>query len=160
MNNRQFPYEIRWAHAEEWDAAMQLAWRTFMRFEAKDYSNEGIRNFKDFISGRELYRSFIKGKYQMMVALDKQKIIGMISVRNETHISLLFVDEQYHKQGVGRQMLLAMGKYIKEEVGEEFLTVRAAPYAVGFYHKLGFFDTCFEQEVGGIRATPMKLILS
>lgn len=159
MDNSIFPYEIRWAHVEEWEPAMQLAWRTFMQFEAKDYSREGVRNFKDFISGRELYRSFVKGTYQMMVALDKKKIIGMISVRNENHISLLFVDEQYHKRGIGKQMISAMCNYLKEEMGKSFLTVRAAPYAIEFYHKLGFCDTSFEQEVAGIRSTPMKMML-
>lgn len=159
MEDFQFPYEIRWAHAEEWEPAMQLAWRTFMRFEARDYTLEGIRNFKDFINGRELYRSFVKGKYQMMVALDRKKIVGMISVRNENFISLLFVDEKYHYRGIGKEMLLSMCRYLKEEMGESCLTVRAAPYAIGFYHKLGFCDTSFEQEVAGIRATPMKLVL-
>ena len=159
MEQTLFPFEIRWAHLEEWEPAMHMAWRTFMKFEAKDYSREGIRNFKDFISGRELYRSFVKGSYQMMVALDKKKVIGMISVRNRNYISLLFVDEKYHKMGIGKQMILRICKYLKEEMGESFLTVRAAPYAVDFYHKLGFSDTSFEQEVAGIRATPMKMML-
>lgn len=159
MEEKSFPYEIRWAYTEEWEEAMRLAWRTFMKFEAKDYSVEGIRNFRSFISGGELRRSFLAGKYQMMVALDRKKIIGMISVRNENFISLLFVDACYHNQGVGKGLLTAMCKYLKEEMGESFLTVRSAPYAVEFYHKLGFCDTSFEQVVAGIRTTPMKLVL-
>ena len=29
---------VRPAYREEWDDAMALAWRTFMRFEAQDYT--------------------------------------------------------------------------------------------------------------------------
>ena len=41
---------VRPAYREEWDDAMALAWRTFMRFEAQDYTQEGIKSFQDFIT--------------------------------------------------------------------------------------------------------------
>ena len=31
------PYEIRCAYGDEWQDAMGLAWRTFLKFEAGDY---------------------------------------------------------------------------------------------------------------------------
>ena len=34
---------IRPARREEWDDAMALAWRTFMKFEAEDYTDKGIK---------------------------------------------------------------------------------------------------------------------
>lgn len=159
MDEIKVPYEIRWARAEEWEPAMAMVWKTFMRFDASDYTVEGIRNFHEFIRGAQLYHSFLEGNYQMMVALEQQKIVGMISVRNRNHISLLFVDEKYHKNGIGRELIHAMCKYLKKEVGTDFLTVRAAPYAKQFYLKLGFFCISIEQEIAGIRTTLMKKML-
>ena len=39
---RQIPYQIRNAYRDEWDDAMTLAWKTFMKFEADIYTDEGI----------------------------------------------------------------------------------------------------------------------
>lgn len=147
---------VRSAYRDEWDDAMALAWRTFMRFEADDYSTEGIKSFQDFITDTTLYRMFVIGAYQLFCALDGKKLVGMISLRNETHISLLFVDASYHKKGVGRALIEHVGKYVLLEEGFHRLTVNAAPYAVGFYHKLGFHDTDTEKINDGIRYTPME----
>ena len=37
-------FEIRFAHKEDWEDAMGLAWKTFLEFEAGDYAPEGIRS--------------------------------------------------------------------------------------------------------------------
>lgn len=152
-------YIIRPAYRNEWEDAMALAWKTFMQFEAADYTKEGIESFKNFISDNFLYRMFTLGAYQLFCAFDGEKMIGMISLRNETHISLLFVDEKYHRQGVGRALIKYLSDYLLNEIGKNFLTVNGAPYAVGFYHHCGFVDQGPEETNDGIRYTPMKLML-
>ena len=151
---------VRPAYREEWDDAMALAWRTFLKFEASDYTLDGIQSFKDFITDSVLYRMFVMGSYQLFCAYDKDKLIGMISLRNETHISLLFVDEDYHMRGVGRMLMKYLCDYVLKEEGYNKLTVNAAPYAIGFYHKLGFYDTGDPQISEGITYTPMELIIN
>ena len=151
-------YEYRWAKVDEWIPAMDMVWRTFLKFEGDEYSEEGIRNFYDFITDTELYRAFLDGRYQMMVALDGEKIIGAASVRNRNHLSLLFVDEMYHRQGVGQTLMERMCHYLQYEVGEKFMSLKAAPYAVAFYQKIGFRVLGAEQEYSGIRVTPMERV--
>lgn len=151
--------KIRWAMQTDWEPAMQMIWKTFMKFEACDYTQEGIDNFKDFITNGQIYRMFKEGTYLMMVALHENELIGAISVRNRNHISLLFVDEAYHKQGVGRQLMNMMSSYLKHTKNEIFISVKAAPYAVGFYRKLGFRICEPEQELAGIRVTSMEKFL-
>lgn len=152
-------YQIRSAYRNEWQDAMVLAWKTFLRFEADVYTPEGVRNFQDFITDSTLYRMFVMGTYQMFVALDLDKIVGMITLRSPAHISLLFVDEKYHRRGIGRALMNYLSNYLLTEVGAVRVTVNASPYGVEFYHKLGFRDLRPEEKRDGIIYTPMEFIL-
>ena len=156
MNNAAFPYEVRWAKAEEWTLTMNMIWKTFLKFEGDVYSSEGIRNFLDFITDEELFASFLRGNYLLMIALDERKVIGAASVRDRNHLSLLFVDEKYHRRGVGRALLDKMCRYLQQEQGESYMTVKAAPFAVKFYERLGFVTTGPEEHYSGIQVTPME----
>lgn len=152
-------YQIRSAYRNEWQDAMVLAWKTFLRFEADVYTPEGVRNFQDFITDSTLYRMFVMGTYQMFVALDLDRIVGMITLRSPAHISLLFVDEKYHRRGIGRALMNYLSNYLLTEVGAVRVTVNASPYGVEFYHKLGFRDLRPEEKRDGIIYTPMEFIL-
>lgn len=152
-------YSIRVACEKDWEEAMELAWRTFLKFEAKDYKPEGIESFQDFICDQWLKKMFLKGEYLMLLAMEEEKIIGLITLRNGYHISLLFVDGEYHRQGVGSALIGALESYLLKETKIRYLTVNSAPYAVEFYHKIGFRDLAEEQEQEGILYTPMRLEL-
>lgn len=158
-NGNRRSYEIRWAEDSEWYPAMNMIWRTFLRFEGNDYSREGIRNFYDFITDDDLHQLFLQGKYQMLVALCDGEVIGSASVRNGNHLSLLFVDERFHRMGVGSALLSKLCDYLKYEAGERYMSLQAAPYAVNFYKKLGFHVVLPEQEYSGIVVTGMEKIL-
>ncbi len=155
----QVLYPIRSAYRDDWDDAMALAWKTFMQFEADVYTAEGVRNFEDFITDTTLHRMFIMGVYQMFVALDRKQIVGMLTLRNTSHISLLFVDEKYHRRGIGRALIGYLQEYLLSETSISKITVNAAPYGVAFYHKLGFRDLRPEEEKDGIKYTPMEFVL-
>lgn len=155
----ELPYEIRFVSGDEWEEAMELAWKTFLEFEGDIYPPEGIRSFEDFITDSTLKRMFIMGAYQVMAAYDHEKMVGMISLRNEIHISLLFVDRYYHRRGIGRALILRLSKYVKEEIGKSQITVNASPYGVDFYHRLGFRDVGPQKQQDGIIFTPMLLTI-
>lgn len=148
--------QIRRANIYDWDEAITLAWRTFLKFEAKEYGQEGVKSFRDFLSDSLLHRMFLKGEYPMFIALDGEKQAGMISLRNKRHISLLFVEEGHHHRGIGRALIECMEKYIRNEYQERTITVNAAPYAIGFYHQIGFEDVAPQLTKDGIIYTPME----
>lgn len=152
-------YQIRSAYRDEWQDAMALAWKTFLRFEADVYSPQGVKNFENFITDSTLYRMFVMGAYQLFVAVEGSKIVGMITLRELSHISLLFVDEAYHRQGIGRRLIGYLADYLRMEVGAWRMTVNSSPYGVGFYHKMGFRDIRPEEMKDGIIYTPMEFIL-
>lgn len=146
---------IRTILENEWEDAMRLAWDTFILFEAPEYSKEGIQSFKNFVKDPILKTLYLEGKYKVLAAFDKDIMVGIVGVRNETHISLLFVDSEYHRRGIASELLKQMFYNTFREYGKREMTVNSSPYAVGFYHKIGFSDTNIEQTTDGIRYTPM-----
>lgn len=155
--SKELPYEIRFVTSDEWEEAIGLAWKTFLEFEGDVYPPEGVRSFEDFITDSALKKMFVMGSYQVMGAFLGGKIVGMISLRNKTHISLLFVDKYYHRRGIGRALVSSLFSYVKAEEGQNRITVNASPYGVDFYHRLGFRDIEPEKQQDGIIFTPMFL---
>ncbi len=150
---------IRNAYQDEWTDIIALVWKVFLEFEASDYEEEGVESFRNFITDNSLFRMYKAGSYQVMVALYENTIIGMIGLRNNTHISLLFVDPSFHRRGVGRRLIEFARHYLLTEYGADQMTVNASPYGIKFYETLGFRATGVEATSEGIRYTPMIFYL-
>ena len=133
---------------KEMNEALNLVWEVFLKYEAPDYNEEGINEFKktienkDWIKERDFY-----GAYD-----ENNRILGVIATKDKTHIALFFVDGQYHKKGIGRKLY----EKVKSLNEKGFFTVNSSPYAVEVYQHLGFQKTDKEQTVDGLRFTPMK----
>lgn len=158
MRKMQCPCEVRWAKKEEWGPAMDMIWRTFLQYEGKEYPRERVRNFFDFIAGRELYDAFLRGEYLLMVALDGGRIVGAGSLRDGNYLSLLFVEEASHHRGIGSLILRKLCDYLRLEAGEKRMSLEAASMAVDFYRKQGFQIVRPETELAGIRLTSMEKV--
>ena len=141
----------------DWEDAMELAWRTFLKFEAPEYGKEGTDNFLNLISGEQLFKMFLNGDYPMVVARYGKKLTGMATVRTGNHISLLFTDAAFHRQGIGRGLLMRLQAIIYERTGSYRMTVNAAPYAIGFYEALGFTKYEDLKRADGITFQPMEI---
>lgn len=148
--------EVRWAKKEEWSTAMTMVWKTFLTFEAPEYGKTGTREFFEFITDDGLHERFEKGLYQVAVAVKDGRIIGVGSLRNVRRLSLLFADTDYIRMGIGSKVLEFLCDYLRDEAGETVITVKAAPSAVGFYKKVGFFMTGALEHYGGISVYPME----
>ncbi|MBR1471508.1 MAG: GNAT family N-acetyltransferase [Lachnospiraceae bacterium] len=161
---------------EDWEPAMALAWRVFSKYDAKDYTREGSESFLRFISDNILKRMFLLGRYRMYVAKDGDAVVGMITLREHNHISLLFIDARYQHCGIGRALIGCVMDYLcgrevlpldneeqkildllYEKDDGDFCTVKSAPYALGFYQKLGFVQQGDAEENEGIISIPMRL---
>ena len=155
--NRDF--DIRFIEKSEWEEAMAMVYRTFLEFDAHMFTQEGIDNFREFISDTALKHMFENGNFQVIGAYDGRKLIGIIALRENRHISLLFVEKDYHRLGVGRKLVQELSDYAYNKLHETLLTVNASPYATEFYHRLGFLDISPSVSTDGIIFTPMKYIL-
>lgn len=157
MNADELRYIIRPALLQEWEVAMLLAWKTFVKYDAVDYTKEGVQNFADFISDEKLHQLFLDGKYEMFVAISNNTIIGLITLRDKSHISLLFVKEQYHRNGIGRGLVMKVRQHVLKKYGIPYITVNSAPYGIDFYHSIGFIDVGEKRVRRGITVAPMRL---
>ena len=151
--------EIRHLKKQDWDIAMQLAWDTFLVYEAPEYDPAGVKHFHEFVKGDELRNMFMLGEYRAWGAYDDDDIVrGILGIRKHWHISLLFVEPTLHHQGIASNLLKQAFLEAAEERVEE-MTVFSSPYATGFYHKMGFVDMDHEKTTDGIRYTPMRIEL-
>ena len=133
---------------DELNNAIELVWQVFLEFEAPDYTEEGVKEFKKTIDDKNwISERVFYGAYN-----DSNELLGVIATKNTTHIALFFVDDKYHKNGIGRSLFqMALSKCPSHR-----MTVNSSPYAVPIYHKLGFADIDIEQVVNGLRFTPME----
>ncbi len=139
--------EVRKISNSRIDYAVDLIWTTFLQFEAPDYSDEGVNSFKKFIEDENTIK-----KLEVFGAYEGDKLTGVIAVNeNRSHICCFFVKAEYQRQGIGRMLW----EYLLSSSRNLVFTVNSSPYAVPFYHKLGFVDIDVEQLTDGIRYTPM-----
>ena len=134
--------------------ALELVWNVFKEFEAPNYTEGGIKEFKKFISYETIITGINKKELQFWVYFDNNKIVGLIATREVDHICLLFVDKEYHKRGIARDLFF-MVKNICENKKKTSITVNSSLYAVEFYHKIGFIDTDKLKCINGIKFIPM-----
>ena len=137
--------------------ALTLVDEMFSDFVGADYSERGNNIFKNGL--KSIYDEFPSGliseRKKIWVCYQNGKIIGVIATKDISHISLMFVDSQYHKKGVARYMFNHVLNEVKKNDGINQITVNSSPYAVKAYESLGFVKTSEQQEKDGIIFTPM-----
>lgn len=130
------------------EQAYSLVMKTFLQYEAPDYSAEGVETFRKSVIDNEAYQK----ELVLYGAYDDNHLLGIIATRsNGNHIALFFVDGMYQKQGIGKKLFQA----VVNNSSADKITVNSSPYAVEVYHHLGFVDTAKEQVTDGMRYTPM-----
>lgn len=130
-------------------SATQLVWKTFLEYEAPDYSKQGVETFRKSVIDNPSYL----GNVVAYGAFDGEKLCGIIATRKEgSHIALFFVDKDYQQRGIGKSLF----EKVKEDCTNGYITVNSSPYAVKIYSELGFKKTDTEQVEDGLRFTPMK----
>lgn len=135
--------------------ALDLVWSVFQEFEVPDYSEEGIEEFRKFISYDSIVEKLDKRDLSFWGCIDNNDLAGVIATRGVNHISMLFVKKEYHRRSIARSLFQTVIEVCKKQDNISKITVNSSPYAVEVYHRLGFIDIDKEQTVNGIRFTPM-----
>jgi GNAT superfamily N-acetyltransferase len=90
----------------------------------------------------------------MYVALNGDKIIGLVNERGNGHISMLFIDAAYHRQGIATELMKRLVCKLMLS-GFDRITVNSSPYGLPFYLHFGFIPTDKERKEAGFVFTPM-----
>lgn len=156
-------YLIRKINSSEVEEALALALEVFMQFEAPEYKPEGVETFKrDLIENERFIADCKQGICPIYAAFDGDRIVGIMGMRSsKTHINLVFTKKEYHHQGIAT----AIFQYLIEDLRKENpslkeITLNSSPYGKCFYLHIGFIPLSEEQEIDGIRFTPMKYVIS
>lgn len=154
---------IRRIEGHEVESAMALALEVFMQFEAPEYPPEGVETFKkDIVENPEYLENARKGLCPIYGAFDGDQIVALMGMRsNKTHINLVFTKKSYHRRGIARAIFhYLLSDVRKENPALEALTLNSSPYGLPFYLAIGFVPLSGEQEMNGIRFTPMKYTIN
>ena len=137
-----------------------LVTRVFNEFVAPLYSQEGNREFMEYVQPDLLLRRSQAGHF-VLVAAAHGEVVGMIEVRNYDHICLLFVDKRLQRHGIAKVLVReALESCLSHRPDLREITVNSSPNSVQTYERLGFRQMWPEQVVNGIRFTAMALDLA
>lgn len=150
-------YEIRRLTLEELPAAMELAWDTFLRFEAPDYGPEGVESFRrTLIENEDFLAKCRSGENRMWGAFDGKKLVSLNGMRGESHICLVFTHHAYHRKGIATALFRRVIDDVRKENPQlKKITLNSSPYGLPFYLHMGLYPTDVEKTIDGIRFTPM-----
>jgi len=96
MNKEVVIREIR--KGEE-TKACQLVIECFNEFVAPDYGDEGVNEFLKYVNPDWMQERLEHGNFAFVAVVD-DLITGVIEVRSNNHISLLFVRKEYQGRGI------------------------------------------------------------
>ena len=153
---------IRKITSNEVEDAMRLALEVFMQFEAPDYHPSGVETFKrDIVENPEYLEKARQGACPIYGAFDGNSIVALIGMRSDgKHINLAFTKKEYHRRGIATAIFhYLLNDILKENPALDALTLNSSPYGLPFYLALGFIPLSEEQEINGIKFTPMKYVV-
>ena len=150
---------IRKITSDEVEHAMKLALEVFMEFEAPEYPPEGVETFKrDIVENSEYLENARQGLCPIYGAFDGERLVALMGMRSsKTHINLVFTKKEYHRRGIARAIFAYLLKDILQENPDlKEITLHSSPYGLPFYLAVGFIPLSGEQQINGVRFTPMK----
>ena len=149
--------QIRPVRSDEYQEVSNLVLEVFDRDVAPLYIPEGIEVFHSYARG-EAMRERAGTGHVILVAELEGKLVGAAEVRDFSHISLLFVDRQSQRNGIGRMLLMEVLRMCRaHNPALKAMTVNSSPNAVEAYERLGFRATSTLQRKDGIDFLPMVI---
>lgn len=137
-----------------------LVVRSFNEFIAPGFTEQGLEEFFRYVNARALHKRSREG-YLVILAEADGKIAGILEIKELRHLSMLYVDKQFHRKGIARELVyLGLDHIRSNSPAAKQVTVNSSTYARPFYEDMGFRKTEEEKTIHGILHVPMSLNLS
>lgn len=117
------------------------------------------RWFAESITPYAISKCISDKQYNYLVALCEGVLVGVIAVRDNTHIHHLFVAPSFHRCGVATQLWQRARSDALSAGNQEGFSVRSSEYAVAVYERFGFHVVGQRGEKDGMVFVPMRLVL-
>jgi GNAT superfamily N-acetyltransferase len=143
---------IRAATVDDAERISELIVTLGSKYITPGFSAEGRRRFLSDHTQVSI-TSRIMGEYQYHVAESEDELVGVVGMRNPSHLYHLFVDDRYQRQGLGRRLW----EHAKTAAGNPALvTVNSSLNAVAVYEHLGFVVAGPTRNVYEVLFVPMR----
>lgn len=140
--------------------ALELVWQVFLICDSEDYEELGVKTFQHFIRYENMEEMMDSGELVFFGAYDSNRLVGVIAMRSGFHISLLFVDCEYQRQGVAKRLVRRASAFcIERNPMLRYITVNASPHGLPAYLAMGFEPLSEELKKEGMRYTLMRIPL-
>jgi GNAT superfamily N-acetyltransferase len=135
----------------------QLIKKVYDEFVSIDYAEEGNNFFYDWIQPSKIAERQLT-QINIWLAFAGKILVGMIEIRENKFISLLFVDKEYQGQGIAKMLFdESLKEMIQRDPKLNIFYVHASPYSIPIYKKMGFIGPDIMREENGIKYMPMEL---
>lgn len=138
--------KIRKFTEKDAEEASRLIRRAVKEVNSEVYPEDVVKNLYDFFSSDYLVE--MAKEDDLILAVEEKKILGTARLK-QNRIQTVFVDPNYHRQGIGTALMNSLENLALKR-GIQTIKLSAAINAIGFYKKLGYTDTKerFEDELG------------
>lgn len=124
-----------------------------------DFEDDGLSFFLTAVKSTSI-KEYMEQGFAYWVAEIDSEVVGVVAIKDVSHIFHLFVDKAHHKKGIAKQLWQEVLKYSLANDSNGIFTLNSTSYALPVYQNWGFVTTDEEQIRHGIRFTPMKLVVS
>jgi GNAT superfamily N-acetyltransferase len=136
----------------------KLVERVFTQSEARDFPQESISKFLSYANPVRMAERVAQDLSFVLVAVTEEEPVGMIEVRNYSHVALLFVNDDHQRRGLASQLIETAISICREKnAALRRITVNASPSGLPVYARWGFHPIGEELEMDGVHYTYMAL---
>ena len=151
--------EIRAATSRDAESISKLVHQLSAKYIAHEFTAEGREALLNSMTPAAIEK-YMQSGFRYHVAEVGSQLVGVVGVRDNSHLYHLFVAESYQRQGVATGLWqLAMQACLDEGNPGEF-TVNSSNYAQKVYETLGFVAQSGPQDKNGVIFIPMKLTIN
>jgi GNAT superfamily N-acetyltransferase len=150
--------KIRKATPDDSGQISKLLCELTAKFIAKEFSAYGRQLLLDAMKPDVIAKNIQSGYRYHIAEIDGQ-LVGVVAVRDNSHLFHFFVAEQYQRQGIAKQLWNTAMRVCDEEGNPGEYTVNSSRYALDVYKALGFVTDAAVQQKNGVVYYPMKLSL-
>jgi GNAT superfamily N-acetyltransferase len=144
--------EVRRFRLEEAGSVSALVQGVFDEHVAATFDPEGVAEMHRHVSPAAIARR--AETHDTFVAWQGAQPVGVIEVRDQDHVSMLFVETSHMGLGIATA-LLARAVEAARAAGRAAMTVHSSLNAQSFYERAGFVAASEPQHVDGFAFVPM-----